>query len=278
VSRLCPFLVLSATLADPFRAAIRKIASLADTFPSSVEPFLEQYDQWGQRVDRLHTSEGWRTLKGVAAEEGLVSIAQERKEGEFSRLRSFAKAFLFMPDSLIVGCPISMTDGAARVIEVVGTEEMKREILPRLCSRDPAKAWTSGQWMTERPGASSSLLLSSPVLTRLLPVGGSDVSLTETVATPVDSNAPPLPGSAFLLNGFKWFSSATDGDIALALARTGGPGSKGLSLFLVKLKDEKGKTNGVFVHRLKKKWGTKVRCREATSFRSIPDSLADRRG
>jgi hypothetical protein len=162
-----------------------------------------------------------------------------------------------------------MTDGAARVIEVVGTEEMKREILPRLCSRNPAKAWTSGQWMTERPGTYLPSCLAVSSLTRPSFSGGSDVSLTETVATPVDPNTPPLPGSAFLLNGFKWFSSATDGDIALALAHTGGPGSKGLSLFLVRLRDEQGKTNGVFVHRLKKKWGTKVRRRE-TSSSSFP--------
>lgn len=84
-----------------------------------------------------------------------------------------------------------MTDGAARLLELAGNEEMKSEILPRLISRDPAIAWTAGQWMTERPG-------------------GSDVSRTETFAT--------LVGEEWILDGFKWFSSATDGDIALALA------------------------------------------------------------
>ena len=28
-----------------------------------VKPVLEQYDAWGQRIDRLHTSEGWKWLK-----------------------------------------------------------------------------------------------------------------------------------------------------------------------------------------------------------------------
>jgi alkylation response protein AidB-like acyl-CoA dehydrogenase len=90
--------------------------------------------------------------------------------------------------------------------------------------------------------------------------GGSDLALTETIARPID----PLkltPGSEFILDGFKWFSSATDGDVALALARTGEPGSgsKGLSLFLIELRDENsGKTNGIYVHRLKNKFGTKV--------------------
>ncbi|BGP33463.1 hypothetical protein JCM10296v2_005265 [Rhodotorula toruloides] len=219
---------------------IRDLASVADTLPSSIEPSVTQFDQWGQRVDKLHTSTSWQRLKGIAAEEGLVGIAFEREEAEFSRTRVFAKSYLFAPDGLYVGCPLSMTDGCARVLELVGTEQQKREYIPSLCSRDPAKAWTAGQWMTERPG-------------------GSDVSLTETTARPLKpSSSPPQPGDKFVLDGFKWFSSATDGDVALALARTGGKGSKGLSLFLIRLRDEQGKTNGVFVHRLKKKFGTKA--------------------
>jgi alkylation response protein AidB-like acyl-CoA dehydrogenase len=65
----------------------------------------------------------------------------------------------------------------------------------------------------------------------------------------------------FILNGFKWFSSATDGDIALALARTDESqpdSSKGLSLFLIRMRDENtGKLNGIRIHRLKNKMGTR---------------------
>lgn len=64
-------------------------------------------------------------------------------------------------------------DGAARALELLGTEEMKNKFYERLvryerktlrseseligyrfCSRDPNQNWTSGQWMTERPGGS----------------------------------------------------------------------------------------------------------------------------
>ncbi|GAA5933039.1 hypothetical protein JCM3775_005296 [Rhodotorula graminis] len=217
---------------------VRALANTADSLPATIEPSVVQFNQFGQRVDHLHTSEAWRTLKGIAADEGLVAIPFERREGEFSRVYAFAKAYLLGPDGLYVGCPISMTDGCARVLELAGTQELRDKFIPLLCSRDPDKAYTAGQWMTERPG-------------------GSDVALTETVARPVD----PLkaqPGDQFLLDGFKWFSSATDGDVALALARTGGPGSRGLSLFLVELRDKDGHTNGVYVHRLKKKFGTKA--------------------
>lgn len=72
-------------------AAIRELAAVADILPASVEPSVTQFDQWGQRVDKLHTSSSWQRLKGIAADEGLVAIAFERDEGEFSRTRFFAK-------------------------------------------------------------------------------------------------------------------------------------------------------------------------------------------
>lgn len=127
------------------------------------------------------------------------------------------------------------------VLELFGTEMMKKELLPRFVSRDPATAFLSGQWMTERPG-------------------GSDVSLTETRATPTEPLATDL-GSPYLLNGFKWFSSAAEGNMAVALARTGelSQGSRGLSLFLVPLRMglyTSPLSNGVLMHRLKNKVGT----------------------
>lgn len=90
--------------------------------------------------------------------------------------------------------------------------------------------------------------------------GGSDVSLTETVARPCDPNKPIQNGDAFIVDGFKWFSSATDGDVTMALARTGTveSGARGLSLFAIKMRMPDGKLNGIHIHRLKKKWGTKV--------------------
>lgn len=93
-------------------------------------------------------------------------------------------------------------------------------------------------------------------------LGGSDVSQTETTAVPT-SRLPQDLGKPYILNGFKWFSSAAEGNIAVALARTGGPssGARGLSLFLVpvRLPNSPWNTplaNGVKMHRLKDKFGT----------------------
>lgn len=97
--------------------------------------------------------------------------------------------------------------------------------------------------------------------------GGSDISQTETIATPPEGNAEASPaiGTLYYLDGFKWFSSATDSDMAVALARTGSPdmGSRSLSLFLVPLsfafpftRGTSSISNGIYVHRLKAKFGT----------------------
>ena len=53
-------------------------------------PRLEQYDAFGHRVDRLIVANGWRQMHDVAAEEGLVATAYERKYGEYSRLVQMA--------------------------------------------------------------------------------------------------------------------------------------------------------------------------------------------
>jgi alkylation response protein AidB-like acyl-CoA dehydrogenase len=127
-----------------------------------------------------------------------------------------------------------MTDGAARTLLDSGNQSLVERALPHLLSRDPANAWTSGQWMTER-------------------TGGSDVGLSETVAKQ-DADG------TWRLSGTKWFTSATTAEVALTLARPEGnaAGSRGLALFFVPVRDEKGKLSpGISVNRLKPKLGTK---------------------
>ena len=95
--------------------------------------------------------------------------------------------------------------------------------------------------------------------------GGSDVSQTETTATSLAGNAQASSGTPYSLNGFKWFSSASDCQVAIALARTGplSLGSRSLTLFLVPLRlpilptpSTSPISNGILVHRLKNKFGT----------------------
>ena len=85
----------------------------------------QHFDLAGRRIDRLVTSEGWRQLHDVSAREGLVAIAYERAYGAHSRLYQMAKLYLWSPDTAVYGCPLAMTDGAARLIEIHGDDYLK---------------------------------------------------------------------------------------------------------------------------------------------------------
>ena len=83
-----------------------------------------------------------------------MAIPYERKEVEHARTRWAALVHLFGPSSSIYTCPLAMTDGAATTLLAHGNRALVERAVPRLTSRDPALAWTSGQWMTERAGGS----------------------------------------------------------------------------------------------------------------------------
>ncbi|XP_011614079.2 acyl-CoA dehydrogenase family member 11-like [Takifugu rubripes] len=202
-------------------------------------PRLVHFDSWGGRVDHIVTSPAWKRMKDLSAQEGLVAIGYERSFGEWSRVYQMCKLFLFSPSSGLYTCPLAMTDGAAKVIQSIGISSAVEEAYSRLTTRQPESFWTSGQWMTERRG-------------------GSDVaSGTETVAV-------PQTDGSYKLHGFKWFTSATDADVTLTLARVQDrrgattPGSKGLTLFYAEVsRDEDGRLKGIEVQRLKDKLGTR---------------------
>src|ERR687885_720700 len=71
-------------------------ASLAER---TLEPTLTQWDAWGQRVDRIEVTPLWRRAQRIAAEEGLVAAAYERKHGAYSRVHQFALVYLFTPST-----------------------------------------------------------------------------------------------------------------------------------------------------------------------------------
>ncbi len=190
-------------------------------------------DAWGRRVDDVLVSPAWRELARAAARWGLAAIPYEGRLGEHARLHQFALLALYAPSSAVYTCHLAMTDGAARTL-LEHDQGLAAQAVPRLTSRDPERAWTSGQWMTERSG-------------------GSDVGGTETEARRDEQGR-------FRLHGAKWFTSAVTSEMALTLARPegAGPGSAGLSLFYVELRDAGGRLQGIRIERLKDKLGTRA--------------------
>lgn len=241
-------------------------------------PVLRSLTTFGQenRNDPLWTTSGWQRLKEIGYAEGVVAVAYSQSP-ELThinkRIYEFGLGHLWSVTGTMTGCPMSMTDGAATLlskhlrdadVDQTGRVRVFEEAYRRLTSRDPKYAWTSGQWMTERSG-------------------GSDVSGTETLATRLTAaeiardeehgrseDAVGMPLGPWKIDGFKWFSSATDSEMAVLLAQT----ERGLSAFYMPMRRRKGnrpaaasivnqeappetELNGIRIQRLKTKLGTK---------------------
>jgi alkylation response protein AidB-like acyl-CoA dehydrogenase len=226
----------------------------------------------------LQTSSGWRALKRIETANGVVGHgyrSQSQNTPYNLRIHQFLTLHIWAGSSAVTMCPMAMTDGAATLLRSVlstssnlsaSIRKTFSDAFDRLTSTDPDYAWTSGQWMTERSG-------------------GSDVRGTETVARKLaseeiktddaqhgsseDSIGNPL--GDWRIDGFKWFSSATDADCAVLLAQT----HRGLSVFWAPLRRRISSTssiastpgahgehptimNGVYLSRLKSKLGTKA--------------------
>lgn len=229
-------------------------------------PYLAGHgrDIFGKSTSKLVVGEGWRSLQAFGIERGIVATGYDTSLGASARVVQFLRLHLWEGSAANVPCPSAMQDGAARLLQLqlAGDDlapEQRRvfgNALERLLSRDTAKAWTSGQWMTER-------------------TGGSDVSLTETVAQHQPSPDPGLadaldniPLGPWSISGFKWFSSATDSNMTVLLART----QDGVSAFFAPMRRHESSAitlagrpmgaagtelNGVRIQRLKNKFGTK---------------------
>jgi alkylation response protein AidB-like acyl-CoA dehydrogenase len=217
---------------------LRELGDLAvDTYARQLadrenEPVLTQWDAWGNRIDRIDVSPLWVEAQVLAAKHGMVAAGYEPRLGARARTHQFAVVHVLAPSLDVYSCPLAMTDGAARTLLASGNHALIDRYVGKLTTRDPQQMWTSGQWMTER-------------------TGGSDVSQSETIAR--------KEADQWRLYGTKWFTSATTSQMALTLARPEGnpDGSRGLALFLVELRDERGRLRDIQVNRLKDKLGTR---------------------
>jgi alkylation response protein AidB-like acyl-CoA dehydrogenase len=201
------------------------------------QPRLRSIEPWGERVDEVVYPEAWYRLAGAASRYGLSGLPYEpgalALAGPQVRLVHAALCYLYEPETATYMCPVSMTDAAARVLIDHGPDELRNEVVPHLISRDPAQAWTAGQWMTEQQG-------------------GSDVGTNAVEARMEDGR--------WRLYGRKYFCSNVGGEVVLALARPvgAGPGTRGLGLFLVPRTLAGGSHNRYRVDRLKDKLGTRA--------------------
>lgn len=208
-------------------------AMLANRHP----PILHQRDKYGQDRQWIEYHASYRALEQAAfGDFGLHAMSHRPTVKDRDRpLPIFAKhlyTFLFNQAEFGLGCPINVTDSAAHVIRLFGSDDLKRKLLPRMLTTDLSELWQGAQFITEQEG-------------------GSDVGQVTTHAV--------CDQGEWRLFGDKWFCSNADADVAMILARPEGAarGTRGLALFAMPRTLDNGEPNRIRIVRLKDKFGTR---------------------
>ena len=151
-------------------------------------------------------------------------------------------------EALAGGCPsiaayISIHNMSSWMIDAYGSDEQRRQWLPKLCTMD---------------------LLASYCLTE--PGAGSDAAALRTRAV--------RDGDTYVLNGQKQFiSGAGAGDLYVAMVRTGGEGPSGISTLVVP-----GDTPGLSLGANERKMGWNAQPTRAVIFENARVPVANRLG
>jgi len=218
---------------------IDELASIADKHP----PVLHPRDRFGRDEDWIEYHPAYREMEKIAFGD-FGMHAMSHRPGVLGMnetappLVKYAFTYLLVQAEFGLMCPISVSDTSNFIIKRYGSAALKKLLLDRLLSQDPATMLKGTQFMTEK-------------------AGGSDVGAVETEAEPMGKSADGV--ERWKLHGQKWFCSHADADVAVLLARPRGaaPGTQGLGLFAMPRRLEDGSRNSYRIVRLKDKLGTR---------------------
>lgn len=201
-------------------------------------PKLIKRNFYGENIDEIEFHPAYEKMLQIAIESGMFSLKWEPSfRQKFSKERhqaGFAAGFFYAMAESSQYCPLCMTDGVARLIDLFASKEDQERLLPRIYTEKVTELYTGAMFLTEKTGGSD--------------VGANIVTATKSTVE-----------NEYLLNGEKWFCSNANADIIFALARTRQdlPGTKGLGIFLVERNLPNGEKNPMELVRLKDKLGTK---------------------
>jgi alkylation response protein AidB-like acyl-CoA dehydrogenase len=216
-----------------------ELAMIADKHP----PVLQPRDRFGRDEDWIDYHPAYREMEKIAYEEyglhamshraGVLGLAEPAHP-----LVKYAFTYLFVQGEFGLMCPVSMSDTSNFTMKTHASPELKRLLMDRLLSQDPAHMMKGAQLMTEK-------------------AGGSDVGALETEAERIGVGADGI--ERWKIYGQKWFCSHADADLALILARPRGAaaGTRGLAMFALPRRLEDGSRNSYRIVRLKDKLGTR---------------------
>ena len=200
-------------------------------------PVLHQRDRFGRDAQRIEYHPAYRVLERAAFGEFGIHAMSHRAgilgwPSTYPVAAKHAFTFLFNQAEFGMGCPINVTDGAAKLLSRFGDDALQEKYLDGLTQTDISRLTQGGQFMTEKEG-------------------GSDVGTLTTTAVP--------EGDHWRLTGEKWFCSNADAEIVMLLARPEGAegGTRGVGLFLMPRRLDDGSMNHYRIIRLKDKLGTR---------------------
>ena len=200
-------------------------------------PVLHQRDRFGRDAQWIEYHPAYRELERAAFGEFGIHAMSLRKgilgwPQPYPVVAKHAFTFLFNQAEFGMGCPINVTDGAAKLLSSYGDAALKAKYLDGLTQTNLNRLTQGGQFMTEKEG-------------------GSDVGTLTTTAV--------QDGDHWRLSGEKWFCSNADAEIVMLLARPEGAsgGTRGVGLFLMPRRLDDGSPNHYRIVRLKDKLGTR---------------------
>ncbi len=200
-------------------------------------PELVKRNALGETINEIRFHPAYWDLMKIAVQSEMFRVKWEPKLraqfGNETQRLGFAAGYFYAMSECGQYCPLCMTDGVARLIDIFCNEEDKTRLLPRIYTNNADELFTGAMFLTEK-------------------TGGSDVGASITTATHKE-------GETYLLNGEKWFCSNANADLIFALARTDEniKGTRGLSIFLIEKTLPSGEKNYMDVVRLKDKLGVR---------------------
>jgi len=212
---------------------MNRLSFLADKYP----PEIQKRTPLGETLEEISFHPAYNALMEIAVHSKMFQYkwndALRYQYSQNLHKIGFSLGYLYAMTECGIYCPLCMTDGAARLIHQFGTSSHQSELLPHIGTNRVQDFYTGAMFLTEKPG-------------------GSDVGTNLVTAKKIN-------GNLYALNGEKWFCSNANADIAFVLARTNPdiPGTKGLSLFLLRKNKSDGTPNYKELVRLKDKLGVR---------------------
>src|SRR3954454_19861489 len=132
-----------------------ELARIADKHP----PVLQARDRFGRDEDWIDYHPAYREMEKIAFEDfGMHAMTHRAgvlglREAAHPLVK-YGITYLFVQAEFGLMCPVSVSDTSNFVIKRFGSDPLKKLLLDRLLSQDPAVMLKGTQFMTEKAGGS----------------------------------------------------------------------------------------------------------------------------